>query len=159
MAAPRLLGGSTRPLGRYAPGRPKPRGLGAVRHPSRGNRGSRAWRATRRSSAVPSSIQGQRPPGRRLVGHGVGDGPGVEGCCNDNDAPHGASCGGIEVSCLRRGRIVLAPDSGEGGLDFLLEARDQFAVGVDQRLLGFDLGDDGLLRGEGWQGDFKFAEL
>ncbi len=34
----------------------------------------------------------------------------------------------------------------------LLEAGDQFAVGGDQRLLGFDLGDDGLLRGEGWEG-------
>ena len=37
-----------------------------------------------------------------------------------------------------------APDAGEGGLDFLLEAGDQFAVGGDQRLLGFELGDDGL---------------
>ena len=45
------------------------------------------------------------------------------------------------------------PDAGEGGLDLLLEAGDQFAVGGDQRLLGFDLGDDGLLRGEGWEGD------
>ena len=51
------------------------------------------------------------------------------------------------------GRLVLAPDAGEGGLDLLLEAGDQFAVGGDQRLLGFDLGDDGLLRGEGWEGN------
>jgi len=29
----------------------------------------------------------------------------------------------------------------------LLEAGDQFAVGGDQGLLGFDFGDDGLLRG------------
>ena len=42
----------------------------------------------------------------------------------------------------------------EGGLDLLLEAGDQFAVGGDQRLLGFDLGDDGLLGGEGREGDF-----
>ncbi|OGS90063.1 MAG: hypothetical protein A2061_09760 [Gallionellales bacterium GWA2_59_43] len=42
-----------------------------------------------------------------------------------------------------------APDAGEGGLDFLLDAGDQLAVGGDQRLLGFDLGDDGLLGGEG----------
>ena len=49
---------------------------------------------------------------------------------------------------------LLAPDAGEGGLDLLLEAGDQFAVGGNQRLLGFDLGDDGLLRGEGWEGNF-----
>lgn len=40
---------------------------------------------------------------------------------------------------------LLSPHPGQGCLDFLLEAGDQFAVGVDQRLLGFDLGDDGLL--------------
>ena len=51
----------------------------------------------------------------------------------------------------------LAPDAGEGGLDLLLEAGDQFAVGGDQHLLGFDLGDDGLLRGEGWEGDFRLV--
>lgn len=44
--------------------------------------------------------------------------------------------------------IVLPPDTGERGLDFLLEAGKQFAVGIDQRLLGFDLDDDGLLRGD-----------
>ncbi|MBU6403740.1 MAG: hypothetical protein KGQ84_03395 [Proteobacteria bacterium] len=44
----------------------------------------------------------------------------------------------------------MAPDAGEGGLDFLLEAGDEFAVGGDQCLLGLDLGDDGLLGGEGW---------
>ncbi len=49
----------------------------------------------------------------------------------------------------RRRLLTLAPDAGERGLDFLLEAGDQFAVGGDQPLLGFDLGDDGLLRGEG----------
>ena len=48
---------------------------------------------------------------------------------------------------------IFAPDAGEGGLDLLLEAGDQFAVGGHQRLLGFDLGHDGLLRGEGWEGD------
>ena len=61
----------------------------------------------------------------------------------------------IHGSRLRRGRFVLAPDAGEGGLDLLLEAGDQFAVGGDQRLLGFDLGDDGLLRGEGREGDWS----
>ena len=47
----------------------------------------------------------------------------------------------------------LPPHAGEGGLDLLLEAGDQFAVGGDQRLLGFDLRDDGPLRGEGREGD------
>ena len=59
----------------------------------------------------------------------------------------------IHGSRLRRGRFVLAPDAGEGGLDLLLEAGNQFAVGGDQRLLGLDLGDDGLLGFEEWQGD------
>ena len=36
------------------------------------------------------------------------------------------------------GKTQRAPDAGEGGLDLLLEAGDQFAVGGDQRLLGFD---------------------
>ena len=40
-----------------------------------------------------------------------------------------------------------APDAGEGGLDFLPEAGDQFPVGGDEGLLGFDLGHDGALRG------------
>jgi len=60
----------------------------------------------------------------------------------------------IHVSSLRRSRLILAPDAGEGGLDLLLEALDQFAVGSDQCLLGCDLGDDGLLSGEGREGDF-----
>ena len=60
-------------------------------------------------------------------------------------APFG---GFFDGSRLRRGRFVFAPDAGEGGLDLLLKTGDQFAVGGDQRLFGFDLGDDGLLRGE-----------
>jgi hypothetical protein len=43
--------------------------------------------------------------------------------------------------------LRLAPDAGEGGLYLLFEAGDQFAIGGHQRLLGFDLGHDGLLRG------------
>ena len=43
-------------------------------------------------------------------------------------------------------------------MDLLLEARNQFTVGVDERLLGFDLGDDGLLRGEGWERNLEFVE-
>jgi hypothetical protein len=56
------------------------------------------------------------------------------------------------------GGRFFAPDAGEGGLDLLLETGDQLAVGSDQRLLGFDLSDDGLLRGEGWQGDLDCLE-
>jgi hypothetical protein len=45
--------------------------------------------------------------------------------------------------------LILLPDPSKGSLDLLLEAGDQFPVGRDQQLLGFDLGDDGLLGGEG----------
>ena len=44
---------------------------------------------------------------------------------------------------LRRAR----PHACQRGLDFLLEAGDQFVVAVDQHLLGFDFGDDGLVGG------------
>ena len=54
---------------------------------------------------------------------------------------------------IRNSSLPLAPDAGQRGLNLLLEAGDQFAVGGDQRLLGFDLGYDSLLRGEGWKGD------
>ena len=60
---------------------------------------------------------------------------------------------------LLRHRRIFTPDTGEGGLDLLLEAGDQFAVGGDQRLLGFDLGDDGLLRGEGWEGNWDAVKI
>ena len=60
----------------------------------------------------------------------------------------------IHASSLHRGRLVSSPHAGEGGLDLLLKAGDQFAVGGDQHLLGFDLGDDGLLRGEGRERNF-----
>ena len=36
-------------------------------------------------------------------------------------------------------------------MDLILETGNQFAVGGDQRLLGFDLRHDRLLRGEGWE--------
>ena len=54
---------------------------------------------------------------------------------------------------------LISPDAGEGGLDFFLEAGDQFAVGGDQRLLGFDLGDDGLLRGQGWKRNRRCVQI
>ena len=43
-------------------------------------------------------------------------------------------------------------------MDLLLETGDQLAVGVNQRLFGFDLRDDGLLRGEGWEGNLILLE-
>ena len=43
-------------------------------------------------------------------------------------------------------------------MDLFLEAGDQFAVGGDQRLLGFNLGHDGLLCDEGWEGDSRVVE-
>ena len=46
-----------------------------------------------------------------------------------------------------------SPDAGEGGLDLLLEAGNQFAVGGDEGLLGFEFGNDLLLGGEGWEGN------
>ena len=46
------------------------------------------------------------------------------------------------------GCVILTPDAGESGPDLFLEACDQLAISGDQRLFGFDLGDDGLLRSE-----------
>ena len=40
-------------------------------------------------------------------------------------------------------------------MDFGFEASYEFAVGVDEVLFGFDFGDDGLLFGEWWEGDFN----
>jgi len=61
------------------------------------------------------------------------------------------------VLCLLRSRFAVTPDAGESSLDFLLEAGDQFTVGGDKRLLGFYLGNNGLLRSEGWEGDFRLV--
>ena len=63
------------------------------------------------------------------------------------------SGGFFHGSSLRGGGRGFAPDAGEGGLDLSLEAGEQFAVGGHQRLLGFDLRHDRVLRGEGWEGD------
>lgn len=51
--------------------------------------------------------------------------------------------------------MLFSPDAGEGGLDFGFEAGDEFAVGVNEGLFGFDFGDDGLLFGEWWEGYFE----
>ena len=40
-------------------------------------------------------------------------------------------------------KLSFPPHPGEGDLDLLLETSNQFAVGSNQRLLGFDLGDEG----------------
>ena len=48
---------------------------------------------------------------------------------------------------------VLPPNPPDNRLNLLLEAVDQFAVGLDQSLLGFDFGDDGLLGFERGEGD------
>ena len=63
----------------------------------------------------------------------------------------------VLVSSVRL-RRSLAPNAGQRGLDFLLEAGDQFAVAVDEHLLGFDFADYGLLRGEGWEGNLRLVE-
>jgi hypothetical protein len=38
--------------------------------------------------------------------------------------------------------FIFAPNSGQGGLNFLLKAGNQFVVSGDQNLFGFDLSDD-----------------
>ncbi len=53
--------------------------------------------------------------------------------------------------------FLVTPDPGESVLNFLLEASDQFPVGGDQRLLGFDLGHDGSLCDEGREGNRRFV--
>ena len=57
------------------------------------------------------------------------------------------------------GGHIFTPNASERGLNFFLEARNQFAVGGDQCLLGFDFGDDGLLGGEGREGELNLAEI
>ena len=60
-----------------------------------------------------------------------------ESDCQSRSLPISASL------CFRGFGFLLAPDAGEGGLDLLLEAGDELAVGVDKGLFGLDLGDDG----------------
>ena len=71
-----------------------------------------------------------------------------------------AQCGGfLRGSRLRRCRFIFAPDAGEGCLGLFLEAGDQFPVGGNEGLLGFDLGTDGLLGREGGRGIFKSLRM
>jgi hypothetical protein len=51
------------------------------------------------------------------------------------------------MDSLSSGKSI--PEAGKGGLDLFLKADDQVAVSSDKGLLGFNLGDDGLLGGEG----------
>ena len=54
------------------------------------------------------------------------------------------------------------PYSVNRGLDLCLHTADQFAVGVDESLLGFDLGDDGALgvqRGQRNRNSFENARI
>jgi hypothetical protein len=74
-------------------------------------------------------------------------------------SPVGITRLSLHRSPLRQGRLALPPHPRKGGLDLLLEAGDQFSVGGDQGLLSFDLGDDGLLRGEVWEGDAEITEV
>ena len=69
------------------------------------------------------------------------------GLAASTDAPLGAVPGAF--SPQTRARVAW----------ILLEAGDQLVVGVDQRLLGFDLGDDGLLGGEGREVDWHLGVL
>lgn len=72
-----------------------------------------------------------------------------------SDRPILSLSGGRLVTRWRRLGLLLAPDTGKRGLDLLLDAGDELAVGVDQRLFGFNLGDDGFLGGEGWEGNLN----
>ena len=56
------------------------------------------------------------------------------------------------------GSGVLTPHTRDDRLNLLLEAFDEFAVGVDEGLLGFYLGDDGLLGFERGEGDFLLSD-
>ena len=47
----------------------------------------------------------------------------------------------------------ITPHPRKHRLDLLFKPHDQFAVRVNKRLFRLDLGDDGLLRGEGWERD------
>ncbi len=49
--------------------------------------------------------------------------------------------------------LIPSPYSSNSGLYLFLEAGDPFAVGGDQRLLCFNLGDNGFLGGDGREGD------
>ena len=45
--------------------------------------------------------------------------------------------------------LNFSPHTGEGGLDFLLEANNQFAISLYEHLFGFDVRGNSLLFAEG----------
>ena len=66
------------------------------------------------------------------------------------------SVGVFHDSGLRRSWLILTPHSGDGCLDLFLEAVDQLAARRYKRLFGLDLGNDGFLVSEGWEGNWVF---
>ena len=75
-----------------------------------------------------------------------------------NSPPILGGVGGGRFFPFGKNLPFLPPNPCQRSLDLLLEAGDQLVVSGDQRLLGFDLGDYGLLGGEGWEGDFRLVE-
>jgi hypothetical protein len=65
-------------------------------------------------------------------------------------------------TCCSAARVVVCllfpPHKSESRLNLFLEAGNQLAVGGDEGLLGFYLGDDLLLGGEGWEGNFDLFQ-
>ena len=58
--------------------------------------------------------------------------------------------------CILHSAVIIrrfAPNPRQCGLNFFLESGDEFAVCVDERLLGFDFGDNGLLFIDWWHDD------
>ena len=65
------------------------------------------------------------------------------------------SGGGFKRGSWFRGDLIRpAPNASDGLLNLLFEAGDEVVVGGDQRQLGLDFGDNGLLGFERWKGDF-----
>lgn len=72
----------------------------------------------------------------------------------ENSRPYGEiseAYFGIGKCSGENGRLIfLPPHPCDDGLNLLLKAIDQFAVGLDYSLLGFDLSDDDFLSFNGW---------
>ena len=67
--------------------------------------------------------------------------------------------GFFHSSCLHRIRLGVAPDLIDGLADFLLETHNQFPVGVDDGLFGFEFGDDGSLDFKRWNRGPQFLQF
>lgn len=55
--------------------------------------------------------------------------------------------------------LLFAPDAAEGCLNPVLHVANQFLIFGYESLFGFKLGDDGLLGGEGREGDRNCAKI